>query len=287
MVDSKIKLLLVCEDELPRTLTTLELQKHNEIEFIGSCEYGPTMERFLTIYHPDAVLVYAYGKKKGEYYKCVRYIRNHTNSKIIVLAPEMADYDVHLFFRYGAHSVTDGSCDVVRLIKDTLYQMCVTKFPAVSLESIPHKHKSQNNKYKRGSVENFVAYNSVFIHRRYYANAINTDWAMTHLFLMLKKDALKYVLKMKSERELPEKASDLVDYCCLYPETFCSLVQKNQDKPRFLFVLTKEKLVEIEKLRNKKREEYQAGEVNYKGYTYDFEMSERFKIGYDKQGRSK
>ena len=101
VLENKIKTLLVCNDDLPRTLTTMDLQKHSEIEFVGSSSYDSTMRRFLTIYKPDIVIVYAYGKKKGEYYKCVRYLRHNTASRIIVLAPEMADYDVNLFLFSG------------------------------------------------------------------------------------------------------------------------------------------------------------------------------------------
>lgn len=286
VLENKIKTLLVCNDDLPRTLTTMDLQKHSEIEFVGSSSYDSTMRRFLTIYKPDIVIVYAYGKKKGEYYKCVRYLRHNTASRIIVLAPEMADYDVNLFFRYGAHSVTDGSCDLIQLIKETTYQLNVTKFPSNLLYTIPLKKDSHASKLKRGSVESYVSSNSRYVRRRMHRGDINTKNALTSLFCLDKDGANKWVLKLKSTRELPENPKDLVDYGSLYPETFYALQQygvKEKGPDRFLFILTPDMVRYVEKLRNKKREEISKGDVNYKGYRYDYEMSERFRIGYDKK----
>lgn len=286
VLGNKIKTLLVCNDDLPRTLTTIELQKHSEIDFVGSSSYDSTMKRFLTIYKPDIVVVYAYGKKKGEYYKCVRYLRQNTSSRIVVIVPEMADYDVNLFFRYGAHSVTDGNCDLIQLIKETSYQLNVTKFPSNLLYTIPLKKDNHASKLKRGSVEAYVASNSLYVRRRTHRGETNTKQVMTSLFRLRKDEANKCVLKLKSTRELPEKSSDLVDYGRLYPETFCALETygiKEKGPERFLFVVTQEIVRNVETLRNREREEIDKGDVNYKGYTYDYEMSERFRIGYDKK----
>lgn len=283
--EKKIKILLVCEDDLPRTLTTIELQKHNELDFIGSCKFNSTLKRFLTIYHPDIVLIYAYGKRKELYYKCTRYIRNNSSSKIVVLSPEMSDYDVNLFLRYGAHSVTDGHCNLIQLIKETTYQLAVTKYPSEVLYVVPIKKDNHINKSKRGSVDTYLAYDSIYNKRRMYAGGINTRQSKTHLYTLSEYEANKYVLALKSKRELPNSADDLVDYCCLFPETFCELVTNGSDNEpkRFLFILTVDKIRKVEKLRSRARENHKPGEVNYKGYKYDFEMSEKFRVNYDKK----
>lgn len=282
--ENKIKILLVCEEDLPRTLTTIELHNHKDFDFVGSCKFDSTMKRFLIIYKPQIVLVYAYGKKKKNYYKCVRYLRNNSTSRIVVLVPNITDYDVNLFLRYGAHSITDGSCDIFQLLKETSYQLAATKYPSEVLYMVPLKKDGHINKEKRGSVDTYLAYDSIFVRRRVYAGGINTRQAKTPLFLSRKEDANKYVLQLKSTRELPENADDLVDYCCLFPETFCELVTNGvkEEPKRFLFVITSEKIHKVEKLRNKKREKHKSGEVNYKGYKYDFEMSEKFRVNYDK-----
>lgn len=47
--ENKIKILLVCEEDLPRTLTTIELHNHKDFDFVGSCKFDSTMKRFLII----------------------------------------------------------------------------------------------------------------------------------------------------------------------------------------------------------------------------------------------
>lgn len=285
--ENKIRILLVCEEDLPRTLTTIELQKYKELDFVGSCKFDSTMKRFLLIYKPDIVLVYAYGIKKKPYYRCVRYLRNNTSSKIVVLVPNRSDYDVNLFFRYGAHSVTDGSCNLIQLIKETTYQLAVTKYPSEVLYMIPLKKDGHINKFRRGAADTYLAYNSVYKRRRYTPERLNTSQTKASFYNENKTNANKYIFKLKSTRELPENADDLVDYCCLFPETFYELFPtRNQKGPkRFLFVLTSDKVRKVEKLRSRAREQHKPGEVNYKGYKYDFEMSEKFRIGYDKKRR--
>lgn len=272
---NKLSVLIVCEKALVRSLLMMELNKSTEINIIGSCKDDSTLDRFLDIYHPQVVLIYSFSKKKIHDYKVVRYLRKKTTARIIILSPNILDYEVGLFLRYGAHSVTDSGTDIIQFIKDTSTQLAVTQFPLAYLRYLPQYHRGPRNIWTRGLLELFLGYNSGFTY--YQSNDVYNTYNQTNtLVTNSNKTKIQQTIRdLKRRRELPENDGDLVDYARLFPDQFMPIKAKNNDgKKRFLFISSKELCSKVEKLRGYEKDEIDKETVHYKNYVYDFETTD-------------
>ena len=271
---NKLSVLIVCEKALVRSLLMMELNKSTGINIVGSCTDDSTLDRFLDIYHPQVVLIYSFSKKKIHDYKVVRYLRKKTSSRIVVLSPNILDYEIGLFLRYGAHSVTDSGTDIVQFIKDTSTQLAVTQFPLAYLRYLPQYRRGKRNIWTRGILESFLGYNSGFIYYRSTDTLINLN-QMSTLFTNFNKSKVQQTIRdLKRRRELPENDGDLIDYARLFPEQFSPIrLKKSDGKKRFLFISSKDLCSKVEKLRGYKQKEIDRATVHYKNYVYDFDTT--------------
>lgn len=268
------KLLLVCNNEIGRTLLTLRLQKNKNIQLVGSCMYDSTMDRFLKIYNPDIVLIYDMDFKKKKVYQCIQFLRKNYSSKIAVLSPTMKDYELKLFFRYGANSVTDGECDLGIFLRDTKSLWNKTQYPMVHAHKLGIVHDHTINKYQRGDVENMVAYDYRLLQRSSNTYILSNRGVFSNFSRLCKQEMLEHILKLKSNRELPESPTDLVDYVHLFPETFYPLKSKLDKKQRFMFFISSAQMRYVERLRHKKMNEVKNTE--FRGYKYSEDDTDLF-----------
>lgn len=276
----KIKVLLVCVNDLARSLLVSRFQKMSQIDFIGSSGDRDNTFRLIKIYDPDVVFFGSFDDKKGCDYRLVQDIRDTTKSKIIVLLSKFSTFDSRLFFRYGATSITCLSGGYEDLIIDTYNQKYTTQFPSCQLYKIPDLCNGNvvtiNNKY-RGYIENFVAYNTKWISKQKYAyGKPYLEIHMKSFFKLSKVVVSRLIQKLKSTRELPENNLELTDYFRLFPENFLRVkfYGKDMDKQRFIFVSNKDIKDFVSKYNPFEKEDL----MEFNNYTFDFETSKKFKF---------
>lgn len=284
MDSAPVKTLLVCTNELLRTLLTLKLQKEEKVNLVGSCSYDETLGRFLKIYNPDVVLLYDSNFKKKEIYSCLWYIATHFKTRVLVLSPNMKDYDIKLFFRYGATTVTDGSCDLVRLLVDTKNQWHTTTYPTIHNHFLPTTKENYTNMDYRGEVENIFAYGHKLLYRGANSTTIQERTAFPTFGRLPKTEKINHILTLQDKRELPESPNDLIDYLRLMPETFYPVQLKQPDgKQRFKFYAPRHIVRYVERLRKRKQNEIKTTKLN--NYIFDEKSTEIHlkERGYDKK----
>lgn len=284
MDSTSVKTLLVCTNELARTLLTLKLQKEEKVNLVGSCSYDETMSRFLKIYKPDVVLLYDSNFKKKEIYSCLWYIAKHFQTRVVVLSQTMKDYDIKLFFRYGATAVTDGSCDLVRLLIDTKNQWHTTTYPTIHNHFLPSNKENYTNMYYRGELENIFAYGHKLHYRGDNSTTIQDRAVFSSFGRLTKQEMINHILTLQDNRELPESPNDLVDYLRLMPETFYRVRLKHNDgKQRFKFYAPRHIVRYVERLRKRKQNEKRSNKFN--GYVFDEKFTNIFlkEMWYDKR----
>lgn len=257
MSENKVSVLLVCKEDSARTLLSLKFKSFKRLNVLGSCAIDNSLERFIKIYNPDVVVIYAVGNVRKEEFNCVLDIYGKFKSKILVIDTNPNEYDAHMFFRCGITAMTVSDNNLENLILDTSiiknnYRYPWNKLPKVPLVkklTINHRlyidslleayaskgrlispaHTSEGHKYKlpymNGSMKN----------RRY--NIISQK---------------KVIKERISNRIFPRNPDDLVDYNKLFPETFMKVgMHKGFDdkKQRFLMILDEKTIKNVKKMR--------------------------------------
>lgn len=284
MSENKLSLLLICKEESARTLLTFKLKKYSRFNLIGSCGIDNTVERFLKIYNPDIVILYAFGKIRGEEYKCVLNIKNNYKSKILVIDPNPNDYDAHMFFRCGASSVTYSGEDLEKFILDTSVLVTNFKYPSNKLHNLPVtiKREMYDRTYADKLMEaysnnsRFYSYDSGLLKNRFNLISTNNLLGNKNKYTIKKfKEELKYRV---SNRIFPSNPDDLVDYRSLYPESFMkvsSSKESDDHRERFLVNFNQNLIKKVLKLRKieEKPTILDKNTLNFNGFSYDFEAS--------------
>lgn len=248
-MNHKYKTLIVCKEDLLRSLAVIDLRNVTNIDIVGSCEFGNTYKRFCKIYKPEIILVIVNTEDKLWSYKVCSYAReNIERVKIIVVANSLKGFENNLYIRYGASAIYEN-CDDIQAVFSDLEYIGDTKVSEIIKSKLFFREDTNYDMHISDLMylmHQYSGYGMSLI------NVCTDSISIQHnLYTINPQDFLKYIIKYVRNRTFPRDNLLITNYPALFPETFNKVHFKgdtDKNKCGFMFNLRskiREKLSKI------------------------------------------